>query len=139
MTDAVRRNAIHANNSKKGAEKNRAFLMTPLATAVIAALSPAGVVVAQDDDTVRLDEIIVTATKRELNLQDVPHNIDVLTAVDMERMGAKSLEDAIKALPSVSLNNTVPGRNSIVPRSRLSLAWRVAIVCQTASSCRSSS
>ena len=90
--------------------------MTPLATAVIAALSPTEAVVAQADETRSLEEIIVTATKRELNLQDVPHNIDVLSSVELERIGAKSLEDVIKALPSVAMNTTVPGRNSLVIR-----------------------
>ena len=57
--------------------------MTPLATAVVAALSPTEAVVAQEEETKSLDVIIVTATKRALDLQDVPHNIDVLSAVDM--------------------------------------------------------
>jgi outer membrane receptor protein involved in Fe transport len=84
--------------------------------AIIAALSPAGDAAAQQDDEAALEVIIVTATRRELDLQDVPHGIDVLSSMELERMGAKSLEDAILALPSVSLNNTVPGRNSLVLR-----------------------
>ena len=98
--------------------KTGAYAMQPLAAAVVAALNP-GVAVAQDQDEnipLRLEEIVVTATKREVNLQDVPHAIDVLSPVDIERMGAKSLEDAIKGLPSITLNNTVPGRNSLVIR-----------------------
>jgi len=107
-------------------------MLTPLAAAVITALSPAGPALAQEDDEAALEVIVVTATKRELNLQDVPHNIDVLSTVELERIGAKSLEDLIKALPSVALNNTVPGRNSLVIRGISSGAFEYRTDSQVA-------
>ena len=97
-------------------EEFRKQALMPLAAAVVAALSPAGSAFGQDDDTVRLEEIVVTATKREMDLQDIPHNIDVVSANDIARMGARTLEDTIKALPSVNLTTTMPGRNSLVVR-----------------------
>ena len=106
MNDATRRNAVASSSCSEASETNqsakRIFSMTPLATAVIAALSPTEAIVAQEDDDDSIDVVIVTATKRELNLQDVPHSIDVLSSVELERIGAKSLEDVIKALPSVA-------------------------------------
>jgi len=136
MTDAVggkvECNASHANNSNTGAENSRTFVMTPLAVAVLAALFPSGHAIAQDEGAAGIEEIIVTATKRELNLQDVPHNIDVLSSVEIERIGAKSLEDVIKALPSISLNNTVPGRNSLVIRGISSGAFQYRTDAQVA-------
>jgi len=99
----------HAHSPKK------IYSLTPLAAAVVAALSPTLPVLAQEEAT-RLEEVIVTATKREINLQDVPHNIDVLSSEQLRKMGAKSLEDALKGLPSISMNNTVPGRTSLVVR-----------------------
>ena len=120
MNDATRRNAVASSSCSEASETNqsakRIFSMTPLATAVIAALSPTEAIVAQEDDDDSIDVVIVTATKRELNLQDVPHSIDVLSSVELERIGAKSLEDVIRALPSVAMNSTVPGRNSLVIR-----------------------
>ena len=92
------------------------FVLTPLAAAIVVALSPAGPALAQDVDAARIDEIIVTATKRELSLQDVPHSIDVLSTAEIDRMSAKGLADVIKALPSVSLTATMPGQNSLVIR-----------------------
>lgn len=94
---------------------NKIHTLTPLTAAVIVALSPTLPVLAQEEAT-RLEEIIVTATKREINLQDVPHNIAVLSNEQLQKMSARSLEDALKALPSISMNNTVPGRNSLVVR-----------------------
>ncbi len=90
--------------------------MTPLAAAVISALSPTGYAVAQEEDAVELEEIIVTATKRTMSLQDIPHSIDVLSAVQLQRMGAKDLEATLRALPSVTLTALQPGQNSLVVR-----------------------
>jgi len=89
--------------------------LTPLAAAVVAALSPTLPVLAQEEAT-RLDEVIVTATKRKINLQDVPHSIDVLSALDLQKMGAKDLEATLRALPSVTLTAMMPGQNSLVVR-----------------------
>ena len=114
MTDAKRSQS--ASDTQVLDAKTGAYAMQPIAAAVVAAVNP-GIATAQDEiDGLQVEEIIVTATKREVNLQDVPHAIDVLSPVDIERMGAKSLEDAIKGLPSITLNNTVPGRNSLVIR-----------------------
>ena len=101
------------------------FAMQPLTAAVVTALSPAGAALAQDNEGAQLEEVIVTATKREINLQDVPHNIDVLSSVDLERMGAKNLDEQIKGLPSISQNNTVPGRNSLVIRRHFFRRFRL--------------
>ena len=56
---------------------------------------------AQEPSNFALEEIIVTATKRELNIQDVGQSIMALTNEDIEKMGIKSMADYIKALPSV--------------------------------------
>ena len=63
-----------------------------------------------------LEEIVVTATLRKVNLQDVPQSITVLSTEDIERSGYKEMGDYIKALPSVTLAQLQPGRNDIVFR-----------------------
>ena len=90
-------------------------VLTPLAAAVVAALSPTLPVLAQEE-AARLDEVIVTATKREINLQDVPHSIDVLSSIELERMGAMDLEATVRALPSVHLTALQPGQNQLTMR-----------------------
>ncbi len=63
--------------------------LTPLAAAVSAALAPAGTAQAQDQGSAPvLEEIIVTATKREQNLQEIPASIQAIPQVVLERMGA---------------------------------------------------
>jgi outer membrane receptor protein involved in Fe transport len=115
-----------------GAGSRRSFGISPLAGAVIAALHPSAPALAQEDTTARLEEIIVTATKREINLQDVPHSIDVLSGAELIRMGARSMEDTIKALPSVALTATQPGRNSLVVRGISSGAFEYRTDAQVA-------
>jgi len=94
------------------------YMMTPLAAAMVGALAPHGAAHAQDEQQAgALEEIIVTATRRESNLQDVPQSITAFSTESIEKMDLNSMEDYVKALPSVSLNNSMPGRNSLSMRS----------------------
>lgn len=111
MTQSRRQKTLFANdNSIKDAAR-----LTPLAAAIMTALSPAGPALAQEE-TETLDVIIVTATKRALDLQDVPHSIDVLSAAQIEKLGARDIDATLKALPSVQLTALQPGQNSLVMR-----------------------
>lgn len=93
------------------------YRMSPLAAAVLAALYPLGPVVAQQgEERGVLEEVVVTATRREVNLQDVAHSITAFTTTDIERQAFKGMEDYIKALPSVGHISSLPGRNSLVFR-----------------------
>jgi iron complex outermembrane recepter protein len=98
-----------------GEAKSTKYVMQPIAAAVVAALNP-GAAVAQDDDGVRVEEIIVTATKREMSTQDLGQAITAITTEDIQRQALQSLEDVMRVLPGVSLANALPGRNSVVFR-----------------------
>ena len=97
-----------------------AFRLKPLAVAIIAAHSPLALVAqeqTEEDDAGRtIEEVIVTATKREANMQDVAQSITAFTTDDLERLRARDMKEYIDALPSVALVNSVPGRNSVVFR-----------------------
>ena len=90
---------------------NRKYAMTPLAAGVIAALNPSSPAVAQEseENSRALDEITVTATRRELNLQDVGQSITAFSNEDLAEMGVRSMTEYIKAMPSVALTETRPG------------------------------
>ena len=88
-----------------------------LAFAVSAALCATPQSYAQQaSGSLSLEEIVVTATKRKVNLQDVPQSITVLSTADIEKAGYKEMGDYIKDLPSVTLAQQQPGRNDIVFR-----------------------
>lgn len=73
---------------------------------------------AQDDDTayVGIEEIIVTARKREQSLQDVSASIQAISGESLKRQGILNMEDAIRVLPSVSHVGGTAGANKIVFR-----------------------
>jgi len=59
-------------------------------------------VYAQDAEKSELEEVIVTAQKREENLQDVAVSIQVLGNQQIENLNARGFEDFIAFLPTVS-------------------------------------
>ena len=70
-----------------------------LAGSVAAVAAPAQ---AQQSDTAILEEVIVTAQKREQSLQDVAVSIQVLGNEKLENLGIRSFEDFVDFLPTVS-------------------------------------
>ena len=56
-----------------------------------------------------LQEVVVTARKREENLQDVPISIDVLTHKDLQNLGIVGFDDYAEKMPSLSFISIGPG------------------------------
>ena len=82
-----------------------------------------GMALAQEGDagasSVRLDEIIVTAQKREESLQGTPISIAVLGSEDMEKRGIASLTDlGSGAVPSVRVAGTSGRPSSLIVTMR---------------------
>jgi iron complex outermembrane receptor protein len=68
---------------------------------------------AQDTYDVVLEEIIVTAQKREANVQDVPISISVFDSKNIERLAANTLSDLEFASPGVIIDSDSLGGLSI--------------------------
>ena len=90
--------------------------LTPLAAAVSAALAPGMAAHAQEGGGAALEEIIVTATKREENLQEIPASIQAIPQAVLEKMGALGIEDYSRFIPSVNVVSYSPGSTDIVFR-----------------------
>ena len=101
---------------ERGGPPKKVFMLTPLAAAVVAALSPTQPAIAQEENSRALEEIVVTATRRELNLQDVAQSITALSGSDIVEMGIRSMDDYVKVMPSIALVTSKPGINSLVMR-----------------------
>lgn len=69
---------------------------------------------AQSDDA--SDIIIVTATKRDANLQDIPFSINAQTAEDIQRSGAVTLEDLSRSVAGLAVQNLGPGQSQVAIR-----------------------
>ncbi len=94
---------------------------TPLARAVSAALTGTALasialVPVHAQQSGALEEIVVTAQKREQNLQDVPISIQVLGSQQLQQLNLSSFEDYIEFLPTVSWLSERPGLSQIYMR-----------------------
>ncbi len=65
----------------------------------------------------KLEEVVVTATRREQRLQDVPVSIAVLTADDINRRGLVGAADYLRGIPGVNqVDGAAVGGQAIVIR-----------------------
>ncbi len=79
-----------------------AFAQTPPATGTAPAPAPA----AEGTDQT---EIIITATKREENLQNVPISVQAIGTKRLDQLNISNFEEYTKQLPSVSFQSSQPG------------------------------
>jgi iron complex outermembrane receptor protein len=63
-----------------------------------------------------LQDVIVTANRREENLQDVPIAIQVLTGETLAKLNATTFDDFVKYLPAVTAHGVGPGQSNIYVR-----------------------
>ena len=63
-----------------------------------------------------LQEIIVTANRREENVQNVPMTIQVLNGATLAELNATTFDDFVKYLPGVTAHGVGPGQNNIYVR-----------------------
>jgi iron complex outermembrane receptor protein len=96
-----------------------AFLAGASLAACLAAASPAH---AQDDPAATTtteaagedgETIIVTATKRETTLLEVPFSINAQTEEDIQRLGAGTIEDLSRNVAGLNVQNLGPGQSQI--------------------------
>ncbi|NNE36661.1 MAG: TonB-dependent receptor, partial [Gammaproteobacteria bacterium] len=58
-----------------------------------------------------LEEIVVTAERRETSLQEVPISIDVVSSDEINLQGYRTLDDLSKFSPSVQISNGIQEQN----------------------------
>jgi len=109
------------------APRNRLLAGSALAALILAAAAPAAL--AQDTAPPPADspapdvtdegagqEIIVTATKRNSTIQDVPFSINAQTQEDIQRSGAVTLEDLSRNVAGLTIQNLGPGQSQVAIR-----------------------
>jgi outer membrane receptor protein involved in Fe transport len=87
-----------------------------LAVAAALAVAPPRALALEPADASALQEIVVTARKRQENLQDVPLSIDVFTKKDMQNLGITGFDDYAQKVPSISFISEGPGTQLFVMR-----------------------
>jgi len=67
----------------------------------------------EQGDELILEEVIVTATRRAVALQDVPQSITALTSQALDNMGAINLEDYALSVPGLQITKAMAGFNNV--------------------------
>src|SRR5688500_13145793 len=96
----------------------RARLLFGGAVSVLA-LAISGPASAQDPETTVSENeqsIIVTATKRETSLFEVPFSINAQTEADIQRAAANTIEDLARNVAGLSIQNLGPGQSQVSVR-----------------------
>ena len=83
-----------------------------VSSAIISSLTASGVY-AQEN---KLEEVIVTATKRVESMQDIPVAVSALTEDTLDDFGVANFSDYLVQLPGVSAGGAGPGQNTIYIR-----------------------
>jgi outer membrane receptor protein involved in Fe transport len=83
-----------------------------LAPVVLLMASTSSIVYAQQV----LEEVVVTALKRESTLQDTPIAISALTSKNLERVGADDFADFFGAVPGLTMRDNGPGQSRPIIR-----------------------
>ncbi|MDA9096008.1 TonB-dependent receptor [Porticoccaceae bacterium] len=71
---------------------------------------------AQSDWEFLLEEIVVTATKRSQGIQDIAMSVSAIGADEIEKRGLVGMDDYLRTLPGVSMQDRGAGLNSVVIR-----------------------
>ncbi len=117
-TDAVRAvTAVAAGPRITSSSGSHSRVGLAVASA-LALVAPRGTALAAGADapTGLLQEVVVTARKREENLQDVPVSINVFTKKDLQNLGISQFEDYAEKVPSISFISVGPGTQMFVMR-----------------------
>src|ERR1700749_3068201 len=85
-----------------------------LCTAAIIS-APAALAQQADDYSgpIRLEEVVVTATKRSEALKDVPVAVTAITSEEIEARGFTNYSDYINTVPNMYVQNLGPGQTQI--------------------------
>ena len=87
------------------------------AVSILALLSPIGPAQAQTADTTELaagglQEVVVTATRREQRLQDVPISVTAFTQEKIDEQGLRSIDDLTRLSPGITFQRNGNGSSA---------------------------
>ena len=68
---------------------------------------------AQAQEASAVEEVVVTATKRDATILDVPFSINAQTQADIQKSGAVTLEDLSRNVAGLNIQNLGPGQSQV--------------------------
>jgi iron complex outermembrane recepter protein len=81
--------------------------------AAILAIAVADARAADSEPPAQIEEIVVTALKRDTKLQDTPISITALTADSLAKTGATNFNDYYRSVPSLQVTESAAGQNRL--------------------------
>ncbi len=100
--------AHKCRTNKLGRQNMKRFLASASTIAVVAVFSAPAVA--------QVQEIVVTATKRSENAQDIPVSVQALGTEALDDLGVDQFTDYLAQLPSVKAGGSGPGQSTIYIR-----------------------
>lgn len=64
----------------------------------------------------QLEEVLVTATKREASVQDLPFSINAMSEKDIQRTGSTNMEELSRNVAGLTIQNLGPGQSQVAIR-----------------------
>lgn len=90
--------------------------MISLALASLGSVALGSAAIAQEEETPALEEVVVTAQKREQSLEEIPMSITVLGGALLDRQQAFNFADMVMLIPGFSITGSTPGVTRITLR-----------------------
>ena len=105
--------------------KNRNILITSIGLAI--AGSPWAAVMAADQGG-DLEEVMITATKRESTVQDTPISVTAISAADIANKGLTDFNSLAQTVPGISMRTAGPGQTEFEMRGLNSAGGNASVV-----------
>ena len=85
-------------NSETSFNKTKIALAVALASSILPYTNQANA-----DESATLEEIVVTATRREMNASDIPFNISAITGDEIEAANIIDVQELMRAMPGITV------------------------------------
>lgn len=118
--DLSKQPTVHETTRKQKMSPSKNILSAVLSVLVGAFSGTSAEAEENDNAANQIEEVKVTARKREENIQDVPISITAFGAQDIENLGLKNLQDIGGSVPNVQWDKLTELSNSISIRGVLS-------------------
>src|SRR5580698_4385238 len=108
------------NNSMHSGISGRPAAILAGIALLAATLQSVGQTTANSDSAFQLQEVVVTATKRESTVQDTPISITAVTGEDILERGIADFSGIIQSVPGVAMRTSGPGQTEVEMRGMTS-------------------
>ena len=85
-------------NSETSFNKTKIALAVAMASSILPYTNQASA-----DESATLEEIVVTATRREMNASDIPFNISAITGDEIEAANITDVQELMRAMPGITV------------------------------------